>query len=91
MDAGMKLEVATGLARLADAMHYLRAAQERIAKEQTSANVGVGEVCLALGLERVLNHLGEAAGDVTPEMWIAMLSERTIGLDEVRKVFESAA
>jgi hypothetical protein len=46
---------------------------------------------LALGLARVLGHLSEAVADVPNEMWAAMLAERQIGLDDVRKALERAA
>ena len=91
MDAKTKAAVAAGLAKLADAMHHLREAQVAIEKAQAKARPGTSVDDLALGMARVLGHLGEAVADVTPEMWAAMLSEENIGIEDVRKAFEAAA
>lgn len=91
MDAKTKAAVAVGLQKLADGLHDLREAQAAVAKMQQTAKPGSDVDGLALGLARVLGHLGEAFGDVTPEMWAAMLSEENVGIEEVRKAFEAAA
>jgi hypothetical protein len=91
MDTAAKRAVAAGLAKLADAIHNLREAQGAVETGLRDARPGSDAEALVLGLARVLGHLGEAVVDVTPEMWAAMLSEQSIGLDDVRKAFEAAA
>lgn len=91
MDAETKRDVAAGLAKLADAIHDLREAQGKVEKALPRAKPGSGVEAVALQLARVLNHLGEAVADVTPEMWAAMLSEESVGIEEVRKALEAAA
>lgn len=91
MDGTVKASVAVGLARLADAVHYLRAAQVDVEAAMAKAAPGADVERLALGLARVLGHVSEAVADVTPEMWAAMLSDRQVGAEEVRKAFERAA
>jgi hypothetical protein len=85
MDKAVKSDVAKGLAKLADAIHDLRKAQDAVEAVGSEADM------FALQLARVLNHLGEAVADVTPEMWAAMLSESSVGIEEVRKALEAAA
>ena len=91
MDAETKRRVATGLAKLADAIHDLREAQGVVEAGLRGARPGADAEALGLGLARVLGHLGEAAADVTPEMWAAMLSQESVGVEEIRKVLEAAA
>jgi hypothetical protein len=83
--------VALGLAKLADAVHHLREAQVDIEARMARAAPGSQDERLALGLARVLGHLSEAVADVTPEMWAMMISDRAVGLDDVRKALEAAA
>ena len=54
---------------MADAIHDLREAQGKVEKALPRAKPGSGVEAVALQLARVLNHLGEAVADVTPEMW----------------------
>lgn len=91
MDAETRTEVAVGLAKLADAVHHLRKAQEHVETALPKARQGSDTEAMALGLARVLNHLGEGVADVTPAMWAAMLSDRTIGIEEVQKALEAKA
>ena len=91
MDAKTKAAVAVGLMKLADALHDLREAQAAIEKMHRTARPGADVDGLALGLTRVVGHVGEAAADVTPEMWAIMLSCENVGIEEVRKALEAAA
>lgn len=91
MDAEMKRAVAMGLAKLADAIHDLRKAEARIEGKEIHLLGRDGNGSFELQLARVLNHLSEAVADVTPEMWAAMLSEESVGIEEVRKALEAAA
>ncbi len=91
MDATVMTEVAAGLAKLADAVHHLRQAQGDMEAGLRSARHGSEAEAVALGMARVLAHLGEAVADVTPEMWAMMLSEENVGIEEVRKALEAAA
>lgn len=91
MERDVKESVAAGLAKLADAVHHLREAQGDAEKAMAKAAPGADVERLALGLTRVLGHLSEAVADVTPEMWAAMLEERQVGVEDVRKALEAAA
>lgn len=90
MDATARRSVVTGLAKLADAVHDLRKAERSIERAAARAGRPVDEE-MANGLSNVLGHLSEAVAGVTPAMWALMLSEREIGLDEVRKALNAAA
>ena len=92
MDAETKRRVAIGLAKLADAIQDLRKAEASVEVGlRTEKHLGDDTKTLALGLSRVLGHLGEAVADVPSEMWAAMLTHEHIGVEELRKALEAAA
>lgn len=70
-------DIGKGLEHLADAVHFLRAAQESIEAELARKAPGCPEEKLALGLTRVLAHVSQACGDVPDEMWAMMLARHS--------------
>jgi hypothetical protein len=62
-----------------------------VEKALPKARPGSDVETIALGLARVMAHLSEAVGDVPIAMWAAMLSEKSVGIEEIRKAIEAQA
>lgn len=78
-------DIAAAMRGLCDAVGRLSLVRDDVADVRQSRLTTAHEDALALGLERTVARLVDAAAAIPEEFWMIMLQDNYVGAEEVRK------